>query len=230
MVAASLERSLASVATVDESTFDLRASSAVRWQSGRQQAKRTVLQSPSVKQTTYCGPTSTQTRTQTCTGTRRYVASNDIACGNLNEDNREDVVVSGARVDIYFSYEESLELYSIDEGEIDIEIADFDQDGDTDFAIISTFPDYENNPDYSMVYLENLNAAAYEFQNHSFEEANLSRWFLLDVGDVDLDGDTDIILSAFTYVFTPVPPAISAGWEKNNADIMVLENTLFDKD
>jgi len=107
---------------------------------------------------------------------------------------------------------------------------DFDQDGDTDFAIISTFPDYENNPDYSMVYLENLNAAAYEFQNHSFEEANLSRWFLLDVGDVDLDGDTDIILSAFTYVFTPVPPAISAGWEKNNADIMVLENTLFDKD
>ena len=33
---------------------------------------------------------------------------------------------------------------------------DFDQDGDIDFTIISTFPDYENNPDYSMVYLENL--------------------------------------------------------------------------
>ena len=107
---------------------------------------------------------------------------------------------------------------------------DFDQDGDIDFAIISTFPDYENNPDYSMVYLENLNAASYEFQTHTFDEANLSRWFLLDIGDVDLDGDTDIILSAFTYVFTPVPPAITANWKKNNADIMVLENTLFDKD
>ena len=107
---------------------------------------------------------------------------------------------------------------------------DFDQDGDIDFAIISTFPDYENNPDYSMVYLENLNAASYEFQTHTFDEANLSRWFLLDIGDVDLDGDTDIILSAFTYVFTPVPAAITANWKKNNADIMVLENTLFDKD
>ncbi len=107
---------------------------------------------------------------------------------------------------------------------------DFDQDGDTDFAIISTFPDYENYPDYSMVYLENLNAASYEFQTHSFDEANLSRWLLLDIGDVDLDGDTDIILSAFTYVFTPVPAAITAAWKENNADIMILENTLFDKD
>jgi len=107
---------------------------------------------------------------------------------------------------------------------------DFDQDGDIDFTIISTFPDYEKKSDYSLVYLENLNATSYEFQTYSFDEANLSRWFLLDTGDVDLDGDTDIILSAFTYVFTPVPPSLSAAWAENNADIMVLENTLFDKD
>lgn len=56
--------------------------------------------------------------------------------------------------------------------------------------------------------------------------ANLSRRFLIDTGDVDLDGDTDIILSAFTYVFVPVPPDFTAAWGKNNADIMVLENTL----
>ena len=60
-----------------------------------------------------------------------------IACGNLNEDNREDVVVSGARVDIYFSYEDSHELYSIDEGEYRIEIADFDLDGDNDILGLS---------------------------------------------------------------------------------------------
>ena len=107
---------------------------------------------------------------------------------------------------------------------------DFDQDGDIDFTVISTFPDYENNPEYSLIYLENKNAASNEFQSYSFKDANLSRWFLLDKGDIDLDGDIDIILSAFTYVFVPVPPAITAAWGQNNADIMILENNLFSKD
>ncbi len=105
---------------------------------------------------------------------------------------------------------------------------DFDQDGDIDFAIISTFPDYTNKPEYSIVYLENLDAESYKFQTYSFEEANLSRWFLLDAGDVDKDGDTDIILSAFTYVFIPVPSDITSAWNENNIDIMILENTLID--
>lgn len=106
---------------------------------------------------------------------------------------------------------------------------DFDQDGDIDFGIISTFPDYTNKPEYSIVYLENLDAKSYKFQTYSFEEANLSRWFLLDSGDIDKDGDTDIILSAFTYVFTPVPSEITSAWDKNNVDFMILENTLIDK-
>lgn len=106
---------------------------------------------------------------------------------------------------------------------------DFDQDGDIDFAVVSTFPDYDKKPDYSLVYLENLNAETYEFQTRSFDEANFSRWFLLDTGDIDRDGDTDIILSAFTYAFTPVPKVITDEWAANNADIMILENTLIDK-
>ncbi|MCA0932231.1 FG-GAP-like repeat-containing protein [Lutimonas saemankumensis] len=106
---------------------------------------------------------------------------------------------------------------------------DFDQDGDFDFAIISTFPDYENKPEYSLVYLENKDSGSYQFQTYSFEEANLSRWFLLDKGDIDLDGDMDIILSGFTYVFTPVPRSLTVSWGENNADIMVLENRLFHK-
>jgi hypothetical protein len=32
---------------------------------------------------------------------------------------------------------------------------DFDKDGDMDFGIISTFPDYERHPEHRFVYLEN---------------------------------------------------------------------------
>jgi hypothetical protein len=107
-------------------------------------------------------------------------------------------------------------------------VDDFDKDGDYDFTIISTFPDYENRPEYAVIYLENLDKEAFEFQPFTFEKGNASRWFLLDSGDIDHDGDTDVILSAFTYVFTPVPMEITKKWQENNLDLMILENTLVD--
>ncbi len=106
---------------------------------------------------------------------------------------------------------------------------DFDQDGDVDFGLLSTFPDYEHNPGLSFVYLENTNASDYDFNTHTFKESKLGRWFLMDAGDVDNDGDEDIILSSFTYVFTPVPKHLSELWNEKNTDIMVLENKLYNK-
>ncbi|NNK74660.1 MAG: VCBS repeat-containing protein, partial [Maribacter sp.] len=82
---------------------------------------------------------------------------------------------------------------------------DFDQDGDVDFGLLSTFPDYENPKESSFVYLENKNTSQYEFEDFTFEESNFARWLLMDAGDIDGDGDEDIVLSAFTYTFTPVP-------------------------
>ena len=35
-----------------------------------------------------------------------------------------------------------------------------------------------------------------------------------------------VILSAFTYTFTPVPDAMSAQWQENNVDILLLKNQL----
>jgi len=103
---------------------------------------------------------------------------------------------------------------------------DFDQDGDIDFGIISTFPDYKNYPEFSFVYLQNTNEKDFIFDSFTFSESNLGRWFLMDTGDVDNDGDEDIILSSFTYVFTPVPDKLSKLWKEKNADIMLLENKL----
>ncbi len=103
---------------------------------------------------------------------------------------------------------------------------DFDQDGDTDFALISTFPDYENKPEFAFVYLETKDKNTFAFEPYTFKESTFGRWFLLDSGDIDNDGDEDIILSSFTYVFTPVPADVTKLWNEKNVDIMVLENTL----
>ena len=103
---------------------------------------------------------------------------------------------------------------------------DFDADGDVDFGVLSTFPDYENNPEFSFVYLENTNSNTFSFNPYTFKDSNMGRWFLMDTGDIDNDGDEDIILSSFTYVFTPVPKKLSKYWNENNADLMVLVNQL----
>ncbi|MEX0361502.1 MAG: FG-GAP repeat domain-containing protein, partial [Allomuricauda sp.] len=90
---------------------------------------------------------------------------------------------------------------------------DFDQDGDLDFGLISSFPDYENAPELSFVYLDNLDAANFDFSTKILEKPNVGRWFLMDALDTDQDGDEDVVLSSFTYVFTPVPETLSKQWE-----------------
>lgn len=101
---------------------------------------------------------------------------------------------------------------------------DFDKDGDIDMAILATFPDYSNKPKSSFVYLENKNAKTFQFQDYTFEDANLGRWLLMDSGDFDNDGDVDIVLSSFTYGFTPVPEYLAEIWDNTDTDIMILEN------
>ncbi len=107
-----------------------------------------------------------------------------------------------------------------------VEALDFDQDGDIDIAMVSTFPDYQNKPEMSFVYLENKNEINFTFSVNSFKESNSGRWLLMDAGDLDGDGDEDLILSSFTYVFTPVPKSFSERWKEENIDIVVLENRL----
>ena len=101
---------------------------------------------------------------------------------------------------------------------------DFDLDGDLDFALISTFPNYEEARELSFVYLQNENSESFEFKTMTLQNPNEGRWFLMDSGDIDQDGDYDIILSSFTYVFTPVPNDLAEYWSKTNTDILILEN------
>ena len=103
---------------------------------------------------------------------------------------------------------------------------DFDGDKDIDFALLSSFPNYEKSPDLSFVYLENKDSKNFKFESFGLEEPSLGRWLLLDAGDIDNDGDQDIVLSAFTYYFTPVPEHLNEKWRKSNTDLLVLENKM----
>ena len=57
-----------------------------------------------------------------------------IACGNLNEDNRNDIVVGGQETQIHFSYESGFQCYMLGDYELRVGIADMDNDGDNDIV------------------------------------------------------------------------------------------------
>lgn len=103
---------------------------------------------------------------------------------------------------------------------------DFDQDGDLDMALLATFPDYENYPEYNFVYLENLDSERYTFKQEHLSDFKMARWFLMDASDMDGDGDEDLVLGALTYSFTPVPKELEQLWSESYSDFLFLENKL----
>jgi hypothetical protein len=102
---------------------------------------------------------------------------------------------------------------------------DFDLDGDLDIAAISYFPDYLGSPEESFVYLENL--GNFQFKASSIPQHADGRWITIDAGDLDGDGDPDIVLGSLVLGPTsiPIPAKILDGWKSNAPAILFLENT-----
>jgi hypothetical protein len=104
--------------------------------------------------------------------------------------------------------------------------SDYDKDGDIDFGLLSTFPDYKNAADRSFVFLENKDSEAYEFETFTVEASLKGKWFLMDSGDIDGDGDEDIILSSFALPFIPAPQDLTLLWKQEAIDLMILQNKI----
>ncbi len=104
--------------------------------------------------------------------------------------------------------------------------ADYDQDGDLDVAAISFFPGYQSAPEAGFVYLQNQGNM--NFTAHTFAESTYGRWLVADTGDLDGDGDLDIVLGSLAFEVVP-PNGLLDEWVERGIPFVVLENQVMAK-
>lgn len=78
-----------------------------------------------------------------------------------------------------------------------IELADFDGDGDQDFFVLSFFPDDSQSPRQNLVYFRQNEKG--QFDPFVLGENIDGNWLIITSGDVDLDGDFDVVVASFMF-------------------------------
>lgn len=109
-------------------------------------------------------------------------------------------------------------------GAYDAIAEDFDQDGDMDIAAISFFPDWVGQPQQGFVFLENTGSM--KMKACSFDKVNSGRWLVMDAGDYDRDGDTDLVLGSLVMEVQP-PTGIEKKWTAEGIPFLILKNKKF---
>ncbi|MGV3641525.1 MAG: FG-GAP repeat domain-containing protein, partial [Adhaeribacter sp.] len=166
--------------------------------------------------------------------------SSYLETGDFNGDGFTDLVyANGDNADFSFSLKayHGLRIYLNDgknnfkeawffplHGATKVLPQDFDQDGDLDLAAIAFFPDFSRQPSESFVYLENKGGL--RFEGATFAGSGTGHWLTLDAGDLDQDGDSDLVLGSSLQTPAYVPPTVRAAWFSSGVQIKVLRNKL----
>lgn len=105
-------------------------------------------------------------------------------------------------------------------GATQVNVLDIDGDEKLDLVASSFFP---HDIEQSIIILHQISGTL-NFKDYSVDSAYKGRWMVMENGDVDQDGDVDVVLGAFTAGPTNIKNAILQNWIQESVDMLILKN------